>query len=379
MLDSSAPLKFSAVWGVSADPGTINYPVPVPSQEGITNGAASFTTGFPPNCFIPYASGGAGPFGKDFNGVLKQATAGLQWVQAGGPWVYDNTFQSAIGGYPSGAVIMSATAPGKFWLSSTDNNVTNPDTGGAGWAVFPPPSPPGVTLRLSANVVTAGTSVTFTADYISVATALGGQSFSLANLNQTFNGATTGAGGMDTGSLPTSGFVSIYAIYNPTTNTASILGTIASQSTIYGGTHMPSGYTASALIAIWPTNSSSQLVAGTQTDRNFAYQGTGAGGTPLSNGSATSATLISLSGGVPTAARSVYGSFLLSETSSIGANSFVTFGATNGVHQIFINAQVTNTQTSIQQFVFLATAQQIFYAAGQSSVRAGMQILGYTL
>lgn len=136
MLDTDIPIKIPAIWGNAAGGTYITYPVPTPSQQGITNGAASFTDGFPPDCFLPYASGGAGPFGKDFNGILKQLSAGLQWTQAGGPWIYDGTFQTAIGGYANGAIVMSATTAGKYWMSTADNNTTNPDTGGANWVQF---------------------------------------------------------------------------------------------------------------------------------------------------------------------------------------------------------------------------------------------------
>jgi hypothetical protein len=136
MQDSNAPLKIPAIWANSAGGSYITYPVPTPSQIGITNGAASFTDGFPPNCFIPYASGGAGPFGKDFNGLLKQVTAGQQWLQTGALFKYDSTFQSDIAGYPKGAMLQSSSNPGYAWVSTADNNLTDPDTGGAGWVLL---------------------------------------------------------------------------------------------------------------------------------------------------------------------------------------------------------------------------------------------------
>lgn len=130
---SDAPIKIPEPWAVDADPSYITYPVPTPSQIGIRNGAASFHDGFPPNTFVSLDAGGAGPFGTDYNGILKQITAGLQWFQAGGPATYDSSFQSNIGGYPNGTVVLSAVTAGLYWRSTTDNNVTNPDTGGAGW------------------------------------------------------------------------------------------------------------------------------------------------------------------------------------------------------------------------------------------------------
>ena len=132
MQDSGIPAKFPIPFANSAGSGFIR-PIPQASQIGIQNGAASLTDGFPPNCFAPIAGGGSWPFGQDFNGLLKQITQWLQWMQAGGPIQWDSTFSAAIGGYPNGAVVASATTAGLWWRSAVDNNTTNPDTGGAGW------------------------------------------------------------------------------------------------------------------------------------------------------------------------------------------------------------------------------------------------------
>jgi hypothetical protein len=55
------------------------------------------------------------------------------WMCAGGGFPYNSAFQTAIGGYPKGARVLMASGNG-YWVSTTDNNVTDPDTGGAGWA-----------------------------------------------------------------------------------------------------------------------------------------------------------------------------------------------------------------------------------------------------
>lgn len=133
MRDTDTPIKLPAIWANGAGGSYITYPVPTPSQISITNGAASFYDGFPPNTFVPLAGGGAGPFGKDFNGVLKQMTAGVQWLQAGAPLFYDAAFSAAIGGYPRGTILSAANLFGICWLSVIDNNTTDPDTGGSGW------------------------------------------------------------------------------------------------------------------------------------------------------------------------------------------------------------------------------------------------------
>ena len=79
------------------------------------------------------------------------------------------------------------------------------------------------------SVTAASASATFTADEIIVGAALNGSAKRLSSYSQAINLATTGAGGMDTGSAPVSGFVSLYAIAKPD-GTTSILA--CSQSTI---------------------------------------------------------------------------------------------------------------------------------------------------
>lgn len=132
MQASQSPASFVAPFANSAGAGFIRT-IPTNSQIGIQAGAASLHDGFPPVCFIPVAAGGTPPWGQDTNGILNQATAGVQWTQVGGQPVYNGTFSTAIGGYPNGAILQSADGTG-FWRSMADNNTSNPDTGGANWA-----------------------------------------------------------------------------------------------------------------------------------------------------------------------------------------------------------------------------------------------------
>jgi hypothetical protein len=133
---SSIPAKFPTPWAVNAGPTFIN-PVPAASQISINPGFASLNDGFVPLNATPVAVGGIPPRIQDWNGILKESTSWDQWFQMGGPITYDATFQGQIGGYPNGAVIQSAAFPGVFWLSTVDNNTTDPDTGGAGWVSLP--------------------------------------------------------------------------------------------------------------------------------------------------------------------------------------------------------------------------------------------------
>lgn len=134
MKTSDIPAKFPVAFGASAG-GTLIHQVPTASQIGITDGAASLTTGFVPLNATPKTAGGVPPFITDMNGILNQATAWNRWQNAGAPVAYDAGFSSAVGGYPQGAVIAAATL-GYFWFSLVDDNTSNPDAGGANWVAF---------------------------------------------------------------------------------------------------------------------------------------------------------------------------------------------------------------------------------------------------
>lgn len=106
--------------------------IPLVSQIGIEDGAASFQTGFPPDTFTPVSAGGTPPFGEDFNGLARQITAWSRWQAAGGVVFWDAAFSAAVGGYPAGSIVAAQTL-GQFWFCVVDDNVTDPGAGGAGW------------------------------------------------------------------------------------------------------------------------------------------------------------------------------------------------------------------------------------------------------
>lgn len=146
----------------------------------------------------------------------------------------------------------------------------------------------------------------WTASELVAKTSLGGNSYIGASLSLSFNGATTGANGMDTGSTPTSSDLYIYAIYNPTTNTWATLGTISgSGASVYGGSNMPSGYTASCLLWSGKTNASGQFEAFMQQDRDIEILAATAI-SAVTAGTLTSASIASI---VPVNARSCGGYF----------------------------------------------------------------------
>lgn len=129
MLLTGIPYKFATPWGLNAASGFVTNPIPATTGSAT---AASQSLGFPPETATPVAAGGTPPDIDDFNGGFYYATVWAQWLQAGGPIQYDATLSANIGGYPNGA-ILSSTPPGGLWLSTADNNLSDPDTGGANW------------------------------------------------------------------------------------------------------------------------------------------------------------------------------------------------------------------------------------------------------
>ncbi|AYQ44459.1 phage tail protein [Burkholderia lata] len=214
-------------------------------------------------------------------------------------------------------------------------------------------------------VSTGNSSATFTADEIVVETALGGGFFRLANFNRTINLATTGAGGVDTGSAPSSGYVALYAIYNPTTQATALLATNATSAVapnVYGGSNMPSGYTASALVSVWPTTGSGQFVTGYQQGRTVYLTPGNFINSSVQQGSTTS---LSIAGSVPLNAKSIAGCIFV--TSTTPANCIGSLAATStGVGQQTI---AVNGSTGIEGTfsIPLLTPQTIYYTATVTS------------
>ena len=238
------------------------------------------------------------------------------------------------------------------------------------------------------TVSAASSTATFSADELVVSRALGDQSIKLASFNESINLATTGAGGMDTGAAPASGFVALYAIHDPTTAISALLAVNATSAVapeVYGGANMPAGYTMSALVSVWPTNASSQFVIGRQAGRSIKMIDKTA-----FNWSAlvTTPTLVSISTIVPLNAKSISGIMTTSITTS-HTGGLIVMSLTmdiNGVghSQSFTDVQTAGTPTNSDNFTMDINASQIYAtltttATGITAVHGSMAISGYSI
>jgi hypothetical protein len=228
----------------------------------------------------------------------------------------------------------------------------------------------GQVRNLSMLIGSASATGTLTADEIIVETALGGLRYCLSGFSKTINlatvGVNAGVGGMDTGAPPVSGYVALYAIYNPTTQTAALLATNAGtlQGNVYGGANMPSGYTASALVSVWPTNASKQFVGGMQNDRHIGFA-------PLtfltSATPASTPTSVSISTIVPANARTFDANIALGNTVSasvVGQLYATAQGFPVGTTGGFNNAQTGTSGNSVN---YISVPQTTYYTLTSTS------------
>jgi hypothetical protein len=221
-------------------------------------------------------------------------------------------------------------------------------------------------LNSKMTVLTASASATFTADSVTALTALGGTAYQIPSFSKVINLATTGAGGMDTGTAPVSGWVAIYAIYNPTTGVSALLAQNSPNvvmTPVYSGANMPAGFTASALLTVVATNGSSQFKPVAVRNRRVFIQLT------QSFSSATAGTNpVSISGIVPANAIAVMNGELTVSNSTASAMSLtIVSEATGLLGQQNITAQVNgNSWTSNYGNVPLTTPQ-VYTTIGSSS------------
>lgn len=132
----------------------------IPAASNNTTGRAGYDQGFPPINMVIKAAGGIPPFGQDMNGILYAVTLALRYLEAGGAYVYDTAFSTAIGGYNVGARVLRTDGLG-YWLNTIDANTTNPESAGAAAAGWVPDYTNGVTAVTMTNANVTLTAVQY--------------------------------------------------------------------------------------------------------------------------------------------------------------------------------------------------------------------------
>jgi hypothetical protein len=243
----------------------------------------------------------------------------------------------------------------------------------------------GTSRNLRAIQLAAAANLTVTATEVTLKSAVGGPGVTRANYNRTLNSAVVGAAGMDVGLAPVSGWVAIYAIYNPATNTDSILGvdaTAAPAPEVYGGSNMPAGYTHSCLIGVWPTTAARLLDRARQLDRDVYFFKS-----VLSILAPTGAfTSLSLATAVPRNATRWRGNGAMNHSAGIAGLSFavcptvdgqgfpgyVAIQTTNGIAGNIVGGTIPDSP--------IFTAQTTFYAFSAPAANSSLTLncYGYT-
>lgn len=215
---------------------------------------------------------------------------------------------------------------------------------------------------------TAGTSLTYTADQIIAATALNGLPYLLPSFNQTLNGSTTGIGGLDTGALAASSFYSVYAALNPTIGTQGIFAQLepsGGATTVYGGAHQPAGYTATALIGVWPTNGSSQFIVASQYGRKVNFSSTGV---LTGSGPQGTPTSFSIAGVVPKCTKFVAGGLSITVSAAAVAQLLIFDQVATGASSATVSNNTTAAGGNSNNFPSfpVLTPQTLWYSTSTS-------------
>lgn len=216
------------------------------------------------------------------------------------------------------------------------------------------------------SITAASATATYLADEVVVKVAAAGQGYTLAGLNKTINLATVGAGGMDAGAAPNNGWVAIYAIYNQTNGASTLLAVNATSAIapeVYGGGNMPAGYTASALLAVLPTNASGQFKGGVYVrDKLVSIPQTQI----FTTNSIVSASAISLTTAIPRNAKRFGGQLTLTNTGT-SVTSIAIDADTQLSGRSLVSSGVSANQPSGSNFNMPIVTPQTVYLTTNSS------------
>lgn len=328
---------FSLIWGADNAPFT-------PIEASDYTAGWVFRTGAPPRRVnFDY-----------FQNLSDQRTAWLgeqMLLAVGHEWQDDVTY----GTY----AVTRSPVNGQLYRSLVGGNLGNePSVSGSQWALgLPVPNNiltsgiRGSYLNLSASAVGTNATVSFTADAICVKNAANEQVV-LNTVSESCNLLTSGAGGLDTGSIAGNAWYAVYVIYNPTTLDVSSVASL----NFTAPTMLPSGYTHYSIVSAVITNSGgTQILPFTQNDREIYYKPTPSTALPndfgavVNLGSATSVTAVSLQAYCPPLAKTaIMGITCLGTTGTLASAFRGSSGAASGILAQAINNGVTNMRARFE-------------------------------
>jgi hypothetical protein len=220
-------------------------------------------------------------------------------------------------------------------------------------------------------------SLTWTIGEIIAKTALSGLTYFGSSLSLSINLGTVGIGGMDTGSAPVTGDVSVYAAYNPTTTTWGVFACAGTTSNgpIYTGSNAPSGYTATCLLYAGVTNSSRQFTQFYQRDRTIWSTGFtwAANGNTVTNTSPVATTNTNF---LPSAAITCGGTYSIS--SSVSNTLYISGDAIGTGQQEVGSSIVSSADDSSYVNLPLMTPKTLYYNIAGGTATLGLNVNTFT-
>lgn len=361
----------------ASDASTVVPPTPV---AGVTyrdpiGGPASAADGW------PYAER---VNSADFNQIMFQLTSVSSIVDKKGVLGWSNLVD-----YTEPAVTFGSDGVLYAWISAS-----GPDNGGAkdpvastgAWAPLSSLLSNGIagdSSKIRSSIPLASSTANFTADQVVVSESLSGRSYRLNGINKVINLGTVGVGGMDAGSPPVNGYVAVYLIYNANGD-VNLLATNATAvvcPTVYAGANMPSGYIASALIGVWPTNAGAQFRPGIQLGRRVYIVPVQSIVTTVQKPDLTS---VSISNAVPPNAISYFGAAQIASTSPGAITQALLAATASGIGQVYVlgsSPSGNNASGSPTGEVPIMTPQTTFYSVTASigTMSAIIIIAGYDI
>lgn len=251
---------------------------------------------------------------------------------------------------------------------------------GASWRQFSLAQPiPGQFQKLAIKVAT-NTTLTITADAVTVQVP-SGLSYNLTSINLTNNMATTGAGGLDAGSIAAATWYAVWLIYAPSTNTKSSLTSLS-----FTAPTLPTGYTALArygavrtatgvaqLLGTWQFGRRAQYVVGLAQTTKCPEIATGVSG----NITTPTYTAFAVANFVPSTASEINltvstgittGGVLVAPNGGYGGNT-----ATTNISPVMMNGGGAVAQNQSMLASFILESGNIYYASSSAQVVAAVQ------